>query len=237
MLTAAARPGRQRTSDRSSLLVVHDQAAFGEALAHRLAREDGLEVVASVRRPLRALVLVPAKDIGTCLIDWDLEDGAADTLAAQLRALDRAPLVVALGSTDDPAVIVRALRAGACAWVPKESSIEVLLEALRCTAAGQTWLPGALLAGVLAHLLALHGEPAPSTLDLLTARELDVLRCMVAGLGQGDIAARLYLSPNTVRTHRRRTLAKLGVHSSLEAVFVARRAGLTVDLPPSRGSS
>ena len=88
------------------------------------------------------------------------------------------------------------------------------------------WLPGLLLGAVLDRLLVTQRGPSPSPLDALTKRELDVLRCMVAGLDQAAIASRLYLSANTVRTHRRRALAKLNVHSSLEAVFVARRAGV-----------
>ena len=62
--------------------------------------------------------------------------------------------------------------------------------------------------------------------DRLTQREREVLELMVAGLDRAAIAERLYLSINTVRTHSKNILAKLGVHSSLEAVSVALRAGM-----------
>jgi DNA-binding NarL/FixJ family response regulator len=219
-------------ADPFRLLVVHAQETFGEALARRLGREEDLEVLGTVSRTLRALVLVPARSVGTVVLDWDLPDRAAEQLAGQLQALDRPPVLVALGDDDTAAAVVGALRAGVRAWVPKSSGVDELLLALRRTAAGEMWLPGRLIGRVVGHALAQGGTAPPSPLDALTERELDVLRCMTAGLGQADIAARLYLSPNTVRTHRRRTLAKLGVHSSLEAVFVARRAGLTADTPP-----
>jgi DNA-binding NarL/FixJ family response regulator len=215
------------------VLVVHQQATFGEALARRLSREPGLEVLGSVTRPVRAQVLVAARAVATVVLDWDLPQGASEQLALALRALDRPPVVVVLGEgEDEPSVVLRALAAGARAWVPKSASVELLLEVLRCTALGETWLSGRLLGRVLDHVLQQQREPAStSPLDVLTDRERDVLRCMVAGLGQAEIAARLFLSPNTVRTHRRRTLAKLGVHSSLEAAFVARRAGLSPHQP------
>lgn len=230
-VSAPATRGRESAGAHSSaatvqrLLVVHGQASFGDALAARLGREDWLDVLDAVTRPPRALALVAARSVDTVVLDWDLPDGAGD-LAALLSELDRRPRLVVLGDDCDPTTVAAALRAGACAWVPKSAPVDRLLEALRCTGRGETWLPGPLLGPVLDHLLVQQAGPPPGPLDVLTDRELDVLRCMVAGLDQSAIAARLFLSPNTVRTHRRRTLAKLGVHTSLEAVFVARRAGL-----------
>ena len=64
---------------------------------------------------------------------------------------------------------------------------------------------------------------AEETLSKLTAREIEVLACMADGLGRAEIAERLYLSPNTVRTHMQSILGKLGVHSSLAAVALGRR--------------
>ena len=76
--------------------------------------------------------------------------------------------------------------------------------------------------------------------DTLTPREKQILRCMVAGLGRQAVAERLYLSPHTVRTHMQNVLGKLGVHSTLAAVAVARRAGVSPAepvVPPSIASA
>lgn len=207
------------------VLVVHGQASFGDVLAARLRRERDLDVLDAVTRPARALALVAARSVDVVILDWDLPDGAPD-LAEALADLQRPPRLIALGEDAQPAAITSALRTGARGWLPKNSPVHGLLEALRCTARGEMWLPGQALGPVLDHLMTRSSDPPAGPLDILTHRELDVLRCMVAGLDQSAIAERLFLSPNTVRTHRRRTLAKLGVHSSLEAVFVARRAGL-----------
>ena len=213
------------------VLVVHAQTTFGEALACRLARSEELEVLGAVARAPRALALVAARSVQTVVLDWAMVADDGGGLVRQLQALDEPPCLVALGSEAPASAVVGALVCGARAWVPQSSSVATLMDALRRTARGETWLPGDVLGDVIGHLLVAQSGPSPSPLDCLTKRERDVLACMVGGLDQSAIASRLFLSPNTVRTHRRRTLAKLGVHSSLEAVFVARRAGLG---PPAR---
>ena len=91
----------------------------------------------------------------------------------------------------------------------------------------ETHLPPALLTGVLRELTAArkHRTESERLVESLTPREREVLRCMVAGLGRKAVAERLFLSPHTVRTHMQNVLGKLGVHSTLAAVALARRAG------------
>ena len=208
------------------VLVVHHQIVFAEALAGRLAREPDVDVVGAVARPARALALVPSARVDVVLLDWALADGGSRSLVATLAALEPRPALVVLGDDPRPVALVDALRAGVRAWVSQDSSVELLLDALRSAATGRAWLPPALLGPVLDHLLERAATARPDALAVLTRRERDVLTCMMAGMDQTAIGERLFLSPNTVRTHRRRVLAKLRVHSSLEAVSVARRAGL-----------
>src|SRR5439155_13306067 len=91
----------------------------------------------------------------------------------------------------------------------------------------ETWIPPKLLTGVLRDLRCQERERSAHRrlVDGLTAREREVLRCMMAGASRATIAEQLVLSPNTVRTHMRNVLAKLGVHSMVAAVAVARRVG------------
>jgi DNA-binding NarL/FixJ family response regulator len=147
---------------------------------------------------------------------------------------------VVLAERDDAARAAAALQAGACGWVAKDSSLSRLLYVVRGVLKGETHLPPLLLTAVLEELTASrkHRSRSERLVHALTPREYEVLRCMVAGLGRKAVAERLRLSPHTVRTHMQNVLGKLGVHSTLAAVALARRAGVrpadTASEPPDQ---
>ncbi|MFF2748676.1 LuxR C-terminal-related transcriptional regulator [Kitasatospora sp. NPDC058048] len=162
------------------------------------------------------------------------------TLLARLRRAHPGLRAIVLATADDPHRAARALHAGATGWVAKESSLARLLAVVRGVLRDETHLPPALLTGVIRELTTARRDRTESErlVDTLTPREKQILRCMVAGLGRQAVAERLYLSPHTVRTHMQNVLGKLGVHSTLAAVAVARRAGVSpaepaVPPPPS----
>jgi DNA-binding NarL/FixJ family response regulator len=162
-------------------------------------------------------------------------DGLVDgiSLVAGVRGAQPAVKTVVLAEKDDPRRAALALQAGACGWVAKDCSLSRLLTVIRGVLRDETHLPPALLTGVLRELTAArkHRTESERLVESLTPREREVLRCMVAGLGRKAVAERLYLSPHTVRTHMQNVLGKLGVHSTLAAVALARRAGVgPVDL-------
>ncbi|MFF4651227.1 LuxR C-terminal-related transcriptional regulator [Streptomyces sp. NPDC001380] len=134
-----------------------------------------------------------------------------------------------LAAADDPRRAVRALQAGAGAWLPRDCPRDRLTAVVRGVLRDETHLPPALLTGVVRELVATRTDRAENRrlLDTLTPRERQVLRCMVDGLGRQAAAERLHLSPHTVRTHVQNVLGKLGVHSALAAVALARRAGMS----------
>ncbi|NGO71497.1 helix-turn-helix transcriptional regulator [Streptomyces boncukensis] len=147
---------------------------------------------------------------------------------------------VVLAERDDPRHAAAALQAGAGGWVAKDCSLSRLLQVIRGVLNDETHLPPALLTGVLKELTATrkHRTESERLVESLTPREREVLRCMVAGLGRKAVAERLYLSPHTVRTHMQNVLGKLGVHSTLAAVALARRAGVgPAELEPVRAGS
>ncbi len=161
-------------------------------------------------------------------------DGIA--LVAGVRAGRHPVRTVVLAERDDPRRAALALQAGASGWVAKDCSLSRLLAVIRGVLREETHLPPALLTGVLRELTAARKNRTDSErlVESLTPREHEVLRCMVAGLNRKDVAARLFLSPHTVRTHMQNVLGKLGVHSTLAAVALARRAGVRpVDLGPA----
>lgn len=160
---------------------------------------------------------------------------AADgiSLVGAVRSAQPGVRTVVLAERDDPRRAAAALQAGASGWVAKDCSLVRLLAVIRGVLRDETHLPPALLTSVLRELTAArkHRTESERLVESLTPREREVLRCMVAGLGRKAVAERLFLSPHTVRTHMQNVLGKLGVHSTLAAVALARRAGVgPVDL-------
>ena len=166
-------------------------------------------------------------------------DGIA--LVERMHAAHPATRTVVIADRDDPRRAARALQSGASGWVAKDSSLSRLMAVIRGVLRDETHLPPALLTGVLRELTAArrHRTESERLVESLTPREREVLRCMVAGLGRKAVAERLYLSPHTVRTHMQNVLGKLGVHSTLAAVALARRAGVgpaDLAVPASTGT-
>ena len=133
--------------------------------------------------------------------------------------------VIAMFAGEDPAAATDEIRAGATAVVTKETSIADLCQALVAVMEGGAWVPSHLLGDVLKELsTGRRPNQFGERIGRLTARERDVIDLMVAGRDRAAIAQELFLSINTVRTHTKNILAKLEVHSSLEAVSVALKA-------------
>ncbi|GAA2385383.1 response regulator transcription factor [Streptomyces glaucosporus] len=241
---------------RIRVLVVDDHRIFAESLAAALAVEQDVDVAAAGSAPaaLRAVerAVSDGRRFDVLLVDADLggvppaagethppepgEEQAAVggiALVSRIHAAHPGVRTVVLAERDDPRRAAAALQAGASGWVAKDCSLSRLLQVVRGVLRGETHLPPALLTGVLRELTAnrRHRTESERLVESLTPREHEVLRCMVAGLGRKAVAERLYLSPHTVRTHMQNVLGKLGVHSTLAAVALARRAGVgPVDL-------
>ncbi|MFD8549510.1 LuxR C-terminal-related transcriptional regulator [Streptomyces sp. NPDC059649] len=238
---------------RIRVLVVDDHRIFAESLAAALAAEQDVDVAAAGSAPaaLRNLdrAVTDGRRFDVLLADADL---AAPLLAVPAQGAAREPAVprscprdgialvsglrtshpylrtVVVADRDDPRRAAAALQAGASGWVAKDCSLSRLLAVIRGVLRDETHLPPALLTGVLRELTAArkHRSESERLVESLTPREREVLRCMVAGLGRKAVAERLFLSPHTVRTHMQNVLGKLGVHSTLAAVALARRAGV-----------
>lgn len=207
-----------------SALIVDAERTFADALAARLEAETDVAVVAAVHATTPAHCMIVGRHADVLLLDADLADGAATRLCEELTARGQGPKVVMLSASSAPERIVAAVRAGAAAWVRKDETMEHLLSVVRGVVRGETWLPPA-DAGDALRLLLLEVDRRHANDRLLaglTPRERDVLVCLAAGAGRQETAQRLHLSANTVRTHVQNLMAKLGVHSALEAVALTR---------------
>lgn len=218
-----------------TVLVVDEERMFADAVAAQLSAERDITAVAAAHPARRDECLSAARHTAVVLLDADLAGGAADAWCEDLAGTGAPPRVIMLSDSSEPERIVAAVRAGASAWVRKDESLDHLVRVVHGVARGETWLPTAETGAVLRMLMRaqLRRQEDDTLLAALTPREREVLTCLADGAGRRDVADRLYLSANTVRTHLRNLMAKLGVHSTLEAVALIRRAEFG-NLPPAR---
>jgi DNA-binding NarL/FixJ family response regulator len=214
-----------------SLVVIDGQRTFADALAERLSAEAGLVVMAAAESVAPVRRLLVGRHVDVALLDTELPEALhfATEMACARDAAPHPVRVIMLGTVPEATRIVEALRAGIAGWVQKGESIQNLLEAIRGVIRGETWLPAAAVGPVLQLLLdGSDPQPTPGTYPLaaLTAREREVLSYLAQGMRRREVAEHMHLSPNTVRSHMQNLMGKLEVHTTLEAVALARRAQL-----------
>lgn len=208
--------------------VIEDDPRFRESLGALIELSPGFERAGTFPDAESAL---SAADSAWDLVLMDIELPGMNGIDATRELKLRVPhvRVVVITVFEDPATILRSICAGADGYLTKGTPAEELLHQLRYIMAGGPPLS----AGVARTLLGMvrdGNEPTPShgpRVDAgLTAREREVLDCLVDGLPYKQVAARLGISIETVRTHIRSVYSKLQVHSVVEAVTLALRNGL-----------
>jgi len=206
------------------VLIVDRHLAFRDALATRLQVEADLAVVAKAHSAEFAPHVLVGRSADVILLDADLPDDSATAFCADMTQNGGQSRVVMLGAASQPERIVAAVRAGAAAWVRKDESIDHLLDVIRGVIHGETWIPPRDLGATLRLLIEEQDRrrDGDDLLASLTRRERDVLFLLVEGAGRKEIAERLQLSANTVRTYLHSLMVKFGVHSTLEVVALAR---------------
>jgi DNA-binding NarL/FixJ family response regulator len=207
-----------------TVAVVDQEATFTDALAARLQAEEDVEVVGGLLARVPVPCVMVGREADVMILDADLPDDAAARLCEELSDREGAPRIILLSRTSEPQRILETLQAGAAAWLGKDASLEELLRVIRGVARGETWLPPAQTGAVLRLLLAQRDRQLDSSrlLATLTPREREVLSCLAEGAGRREVAERLHVSAHTVRTHLQNIMAKLGVHSVLEAMALTR---------------
>ncbi|MFB3737386.1 MAG: response regulator [Candidatus Velamenicoccus archaeovorus] len=207
------------------ILLADEQALFREAVRVVLESEGDLEVVASVRDGGQAVAEAERMLPDVALIDAGLKN---EGIRATRLIRQRVPQceVVILSSREEADVLEQALEAGARGYVSKTSPVDELLEVTRAVHLGETLVPQRMLGDLLGRLLQRRREQSEALrrISLLTRREREVLGLLVKGAGTEAIARALVISPQTARTHIQNILAKLGVHSRLEAAAIANEA-------------
>jgi DNA-binding NarL/FixJ family response regulator len=196
-------------------VVADDHPVVGDAISAVLTA-NGIEVIAVARDGEGALEVIAQERPLIALVDMGLPGLDGAEVARRVPRVSAETSVIVFTGRSDFAVLTEALDAGARGFVLKEAPLPDLVRAIEMVAQGGVYVDPA-----LASLLI---EPEHS--DKLTPREREILRLIADGLGNEQIGTRLFISPQTVRTHVGKAMEKLEVHSRTEAVAVALRQKL-----------
>ena len=215
------------------VLVVDDHAMFGDAIRVLLEGQPDVETVTLVSSGEDAVASLDVDEPDVVLMDVNLP--GMDGVEAARRVVERCPSanIVVISSLYDPALMARAVEAGASGFVPKTRAADELLQVIRAAAHGEIVLPDARAGEILRELQTMRRR-SRSSLPTLSPRELDVLQAFADGLSTGEVAKRLWISERTVQSHVRSILAKLDMSSKLQAVLWAlRNATIQLRADPS----
>jgi DNA-binding NarL/FixJ family response regulator len=187
---------------------------------------DGAQAVRVCRELRPDVVLMDVRMPGT--------DGIEATRQLTSQEAGVPPRVLILTTFDLDEYVFDALRAGASGFLLKDVTAERLFEGVRVVAAGDALLAPAVTRRLISEFARTRrpAGPAPAALSVLTPREAQVLRLVAEGLSNPEIAARLVVTEETVKTHVSRVLAKLGLRDRTQAVVTAYESGFVV--PASR---
>jgi DNA-binding NarL/FixJ family response regulator len=196
---------------------------------------DGAEAVRVCREVRPDVVLMDVRMPGVDGIEATRELLSREDRAGA-AAGDCAPRVLILTTFDLDEYVFDALRAGASGFLLKDVTAERLFEAVRVVAAGEALLAPAVTRRLIMEFARTrptagqHGQPIadPAVLSALTPRETEVLKLVAEGLSNTELAARLVVTEETVKTHVSRILAKLGLRDRTQAVVAAYESGLVV---------
>jgi DNA-binding NarL/FixJ family response regulator len=212
------------SSGRSSarLVVASHHRLVADVLAHRLQAEADLDVIRVVWTLDELLPAIRAVHPHVVLLDLRLVDGEVALALHDIHDADPSTRIVILAGANGDRHVMEAVEAGCSAFASLEQSDDELLTAVRAANAGEPHLHPELVASLVQRLDRTQRHAS----DDLTARELEVLGLLAAGMGNAALAERLGVSINTVRHHVQSILTKLGVHTKLQAVTAAMREGL-----------
>ena len=216
------------------VMLVDDHTTFRQPLALMLGLEPDVVVVAEAGSLVEAREILEddGLEVDVAVVDLDLPDGSGTAFIRDLRRLRPRAAALVLSALSEPAQLAPAIEAGAAGVMHKAVRMGDLLEAVRRLHAGEQLLSQQEVIEALRFVVRERESEREARLaiDKLTAREREVLQALAEGLGDKEIAERLYVGTGTVHTHVTSILSKLGVSSRLQAlVFAVRHSVIRID--------
>jgi DNA-binding NarL/FixJ family response regulator len=211
-----------------SVVLADDQAMVRAGLRLILEAEDDLEVVGEASDGEEAIAVTSRLQPDVVLMDIQMPklDGIEATRRVGQEAAVRSRVLI-LSTFEQDEYVFEALRAGASGFLLKNAPPEELVQAVRIVAAGDALLAPSITRRVIEDYTQRTAPPKNDRrLDLLTERELEVLRLLATGKSNAELAAQLFLGEGTIKTHVSHVLSKLGLRDRVQAVVFAYESGL-----------
>jgi len=214
------------------VLLADDQSLIRAGFRVLLESADDIEVVGEAVDGAQAVDL--ARQLRADVVLMDIRMPNVDGLEATRRIAADDDLagvrVIILTTFESDEYVYQAIRAGASGFLVKDSEPAELIQAVRVVARGEALLSPSITRKLITDLASRPGNPRPTSreLDPLTEREREVMTLVAAGLSNDEIAARLYVSPLTAKTHVSRIMTKLDARDRAQLVVLAYECGLVV---------
>jgi DNA-binding NarL/FixJ family response regulator len=200
------------------LLIADDHPVFLESLSLLVGKIPGYEVVGKMNNGREVLEYLRYSPVEIVLTDIQMPGMGGIELIMELRRLYPEVKVLMLTMLEDTETVKAALTAGAAGYVFKSASLEVFSRALNTVAAGGTFYSEEVMQRMV--------ESKEGGLDGLTDREVEIIRLITSGLTSVEIAKQLFISVNTVDTHRKNIFSKTGVKNAVGLTHYARKHGI-----------
>ena len=209
------------------VLLADDHAIVRRGLRSLLETEPDIVVVGEASDGLEALRLCTELQPDILIVDIAMPKLNGIEVAARVQKNERPPQVVVLSMHADESYILRALAAGARAYLLKDATDEDLLPALRTVSTGKPFFSPAVSAVLVEdYMRRLRSRGLTDSFHLLTDREKEVLQLLAEGRTNKEVATLLDLGVSTVETHRANLMQKLNLHNTAEIVLYAVRKGI-----------
>jgi len=202
------------------VMIVDAYTVLRHGLRLILQEDPCLEIVGEAANTAEAVRQATTLKPDLMLIEPELPDLSGPVALKKLQAAHPDIPILVLSTSERGEDILAAFQAGAKGYLSKKVNSQEIIQTIHQIARGEAVLPPELTTQLL------HSLTHPLGRESLTARELDVLQCITAGLGNREIASTLHISHNTVKTHVRRILYKLNLRSRTEAATYALKNGL-----------
>jgi DNA-binding NarL/FixJ family response regulator len=209
------------------IILADDQPLVRAGLRRLIERTPDIDVAGEAGTGAEAVRLV--RDTGADVVVMDIRMPGMDGIdATQMITTGQTHArVLVLTTFDDDDYVYGALRAGASGFLVKDMALEDILAAIRVVAAGDAMIAPGVTRRLIGQFAGQHrSDPKPRELTRITDREREVLRLVGLGMSNAEIAAALYITPGTAKTHVARLLAKLGARDRVQLVITAYETGL-----------